>query len=110
MESIDHPEKTNEELVDSSCVCPTSTQFQGNAEDSPIDDYSALVHEETINLDQNPLMSNHSSKVKHRVYNISSVSKKQRIMHDNNCVTSFTFDRTLALIRLWPQDIARKRR
>ena len=35
---------------------------------------------------------------------------KQRIMHDNNCVTSFTFDRTLALIRLWPQDIARKRR
>ena len=50
MESMDHPEKINEELVDSSCVCPTSTQFQGNAEDSPIDDYSALVHEETINF------------------------------------------------------------
>ena len=75
MESMDHPEKTNEELVDSSCVCPTSTQFQGNAEDSPIDDYSALVHEETIKLDQNPLMSNQSSKVKLLVYSISSVSK-----------------------------------
>ena len=74
MGSIGHPEKTNEELVDSSCVCPTSTQFQGDAEDSPIDDCSGLVHEETINLDQNPLMSNHSSKVKHLVYSISSVS------------------------------------
>ena len=75
MESLDHPQKTNEELVDSSCVCPTSTQFQGNAEDSPIDDYSGLVHDETINLDQNPLMSNQSSKVKHLVHSVSSVSK-----------------------------------
>ena len=76
MESMDHPEKINEELVDSSCVCPTSTQFQGNAEDSPIDDYSALVHEETINLDQNPLMPNQSTKVTYRVYSISFVSIK----------------------------------